>query len=471
MLPKLANQPLESHWLYNLPTETLPTPDPTFDKSFHVVIIGGGLSGVSTAYHLAKLNSSLKIAILEARTVAGGATGRNGGLVAPRVAGSYQQVATRVASALGLVQDANVIANETIKLRRFGFDNAYALRNFCAEFVAGGGTLDPLFSEFSVGSVTGLTSVEERNKVLDEMESWRPYLEEGVDPLPFLVESDDVIEWTGMRRNSMKHFAHGGIVYKHWCVQPANLALAIAKSAIQHGAVSIYQNCLVSKINRIQNEDGSWSFSVETSIGEFTTSTHIIYATNAWTSCILPNIQITPIRNQLISTTPLPARHKWRQNAFALMMNEGYEYASGRVDGRVVLGGMRYLSVDMDVGCDRDDLLNETVSKALRGYLPANFDGFGGKDDEGDGSSVEVEREWSGIMGWTQDKFPYVGPLAGIKDCGQGEIIIAGCWGHGMARCFLSGLAVAEIILGKEPSGNFPKCFLPTTARIENQEK
>lgn len=45
-----------------------------------VVIIGGGLSGVTTAYHLAALAGAEipSIVMLEARQVCSGATGRNG---------------------------------------------------------------------------------------------------------------------------------------------------------------------------------------------------------------------------------------------------------------------------------------------------------------------------------------------------------------------------------------------------------
>lgn len=48
-----------------------------------IAIIGGGYSGLSSAWHLAKANPSLKIAIFEAKQVGSGASGRNGGMVLP----------------------------------------------------------------------------------------------------------------------------------------------------------------------------------------------------------------------------------------------------------------------------------------------------------------------------------------------------------------------------------------------------
>ena len=45
-----------------------------------IAIIGGGLSGVATAYHLAKLagDKCPRIVLLDARQICSGATGRNG---------------------------------------------------------------------------------------------------------------------------------------------------------------------------------------------------------------------------------------------------------------------------------------------------------------------------------------------------------------------------------------------------------
>ena len=48
-------------------------------NSFDVAIIGGGFSGLWSAYHLKQLQPSLKIAIFEDEYVGFGASGRNGG--------------------------------------------------------------------------------------------------------------------------------------------------------------------------------------------------------------------------------------------------------------------------------------------------------------------------------------------------------------------------------------------------------
>ena len=48
-------------------------------KSYDVAIIGGGFSGLWSAYHLITNNPTLDIAIFEAEEIGFGASGRNGG--------------------------------------------------------------------------------------------------------------------------------------------------------------------------------------------------------------------------------------------------------------------------------------------------------------------------------------------------------------------------------------------------------
>jgi len=52
-----------------------------FNNSYDVAIIGGGFSGLWSAYHLLKLNPKLSIVIFEAKATGYGASGRNGGWV------------------------------------------------------------------------------------------------------------------------------------------------------------------------------------------------------------------------------------------------------------------------------------------------------------------------------------------------------------------------------------------------------
>ena len=51
------------------------------DLSVNVAIIGGGYTGLATAYHLKTADPSLDVAVLDAETAGFGASGRNAGFV------------------------------------------------------------------------------------------------------------------------------------------------------------------------------------------------------------------------------------------------------------------------------------------------------------------------------------------------------------------------------------------------------
>lgn len=44
-----------------------------------VAIVGGGFTGLSSAYHIKKAEPNLKVALLESEVIGFGASGRNGG--------------------------------------------------------------------------------------------------------------------------------------------------------------------------------------------------------------------------------------------------------------------------------------------------------------------------------------------------------------------------------------------------------
>ena len=67
-------------WLAGAADDT-PAPSLAKDITVDVAIIGGGFTGVSTAYHLSRRFPGLGVAVLEAKVLGNGASGRNGGMM------------------------------------------------------------------------------------------------------------------------------------------------------------------------------------------------------------------------------------------------------------------------------------------------------------------------------------------------------------------------------------------------------
>jgi len=76
----LSATPTPSYWLENAGTDFTEEADPQpVPAEADFVVVGGGLTGVSTAYWLNKLGHSC--VLVEGRGLAGGASGRNGGVL------------------------------------------------------------------------------------------------------------------------------------------------------------------------------------------------------------------------------------------------------------------------------------------------------------------------------------------------------------------------------------------------------
>jgi len=68
----------KSFWLATY-GEYTPNPPVSENLSVDIAIIGGGFTGLSTAYNLRKDDPGLRVAVLEAEVIGFGASGRNGG--------------------------------------------------------------------------------------------------------------------------------------------------------------------------------------------------------------------------------------------------------------------------------------------------------------------------------------------------------------------------------------------------------
>jgi hypothetical protein len=135
--------------------------------------------------------------------------------------------------------------------------------------------------------------------------------------------------------------------------------------------------------------------------------------------------------------------------------------------------------------------LNPEISSALHSYLPKYFhvpypldidraepppihcdwdnngrDNGGVENNDRDGDIAQdleyrqdiiIEDEWIGIMGFSRDANPLIGPINSLKN----QYIIAGFTGHGMPYAFLAGQNISEMINGLEPSFFIPELFLP----------
>ncbi|MBI1800309.1 MAG: FAD-binding oxidoreductase [Chloroflexi bacterium] len=399
-------EPTKSFWLNNAPYQDYrSTPD--LPQTAEVVVIGGGITGVSTAYWLRK--NGVEVTLVERRGLSGGATGRNGGHISPGTGERFSESVKRYG----------------IAIARAVWDYSHQTAEGVRAFVAEHGVACEL--RFN-GSVSLALHPEELPLVQESAEEMAKYNLGG--------EYWDAA--TCAERTRSEDFLGG--IYRPTAGQlwPAKLVFAVAEQAIRLGANVQTQTA----VQAVERTDGG--LTVKTDRGEIQAQ-QVVHATNAWTRHLLPFLEgkITPVRGQVIVTEPAP--RLWN---FGLSTNFGYEYFMQRPDRRIVLGGMRWLTPSIEVGTDDDTVVEPTVSKGLHEFLPLHFHDLRG---------LRVEQEWTGIMGFSADRNPLIGPLPDRP----GEYVAAGFTGHGMPMTFYAGKAIAEMIAGKEPEFFVPEAFLP----------
>lgn len=110
-------------------------------------------------------------------------------------------------------------------------------------------------------------------------------------------------------------------------------------------------------------------------------------------------IPITPRRNQVMMLRPANAADRTWGDAI-YYANEGYEYWRQFPDGRILLGGLRNRDAEgearIELGANNhilEIMRNEFVPKLTLG------------------APFEIERVWSGVMGFTPDEIPVCGIL------------------------------------------------------------
>jgi glycine/D-amino acid oxidase-like deaminating enzyme len=422
----LRANPTKSHWLKNIQFNE------QYSRKVDIVVVGAGISGASLCYHLSELDPTKKVMLMDARGLAGGATGRNGGLLWPSMPDRWTSLVSRFGT------------ETTQKLLSFSMENVNRIKDFVSR-IPNDAEHHPRLTRFPGGAIHLMESAEDLNSWEYEIKQ----MKETGGCLDIDVWDKDFLQQKLRTQKEYQGAIHDREAYS---IRPGALVYHLVKTA--HLSFTKSNGSLYFLQQHVQNvhrqPDG---FSISTKQGQVEAN-QIVYCTNAYANELVPEAKITPIRNQVIITKPL----KKLPFDFAITCNSGYEYLSPREDNRIVLGGMRYLAPDADVNNSDDASLHPKVSQGLRNYLQTRFPGL---------ENVEVEEEWAGIMGWTSDRLALVGPIPNRSN----EFICAGFSGHGMPRAHLCALQVAKLLLSQPLDSSFPNVFLMDLDRTKAQNK
>ncbi|MFK7740049.1 MAG: NAD(P)/FAD-dependent oxidoreductase [Planctomycetota bacterium] len=398
----MTKTPPNSLWIRNaraFPNQSLPE-----HASTTAAVIGGGIAGVSTALHLARLG--IEVVLFERGEIASRASGRNDGQLL-----------------LGLGEHYNRIHGQ------FGHEQAPVLWDFLQQ------NHDALLQEVRDSGIecdlhqAGGLRLAETEHEWRELEQAAALLRAENKPHE-LLSADEV-----QARLPGSHGFFGGLfLAAEAIVQPAAMVRGLAEQATKHGARMV-QN---AEVTQVTGEPGG--FVVALADGRKIDAAIVVHCTSALGRDLDPSglLQRTvfPFRGQITATEPLPAELQKQFPNCAMSSNFCYEYFRMH-EGRFVIGGKRWSVPGEELNTVDDHSHNEQITANLLEYARAHFPAL---------QDVAFPHVWTGIMAGTPDGLPLCGALPGQP----GVFALLGFNGYGLGFAFLAGRCLAEQIVGAD---------------------
>lgn len=375
-----------------LPREPLPG-----DTDADVAIVGGGYTGLWTAYYLKQAAPSLRIAVLEARFCGYGASGRNGGWLYNGVAGRDRYARLHGhAAALALQRAMNDTVREVVEV---------AAREGVDADIHQGGVLEVAYSP---AQLARLRAYHEAERAFGETD--RVLLGAAESARRVRVAGTVGGTWT----------PHGARI------QPVKLVQGLA-AAVERLGVRLYESTPVTELRPQQ---------AVTPYGSVR-APYVLRCTEGFTASLRGLRRAwLPMNSSMIATEPLPpevwATIGWEGAETLGDMAHAYVYAQRTADGRIALGG-RGVPYRFGSRTDNDGRTSPATIAALREILVRFFPATAG---------ARIDHAWSGVLGVPRDWCASVSldPATGLGWAG-------GYVGSGVATSNLAARTLRDLVL------------------------
>ena len=293
----------EAYWLEE---QAPPIRSPRHEGRVDVAIVGGGVTGCACARVLAE--AGLRVRLHEARAIATGASGRNGGFALRGGAARY--VVSRESYGADVTRTLWLWTEEALdRMERLAGD---ALRR--------------------TGSLRLAADPEERDEIREDYEALRA---DGFD-----------CEWRDELPPPLAGRFEGAVFHpRDGSIQPARFTHRLAAAAAKAGA-ELREHDRVTSLEELDAD-------------------RIVIATDGYGRGLVPALDETiwPARGQIVVSAPIDEK----LFAFPHYARQGFDYWQQLPDGRVLLGGFRDYSI-LDELTD-DEVTTPVIQDALERFL------------------------------------------------------------------------------------------------------
>ncbi|MFC0161465.1 NAD(P)/FAD-dependent oxidoreductase [Mameliella alba] len=371
------------------------------DLTVDVAVIGGGITGLNAALHLAGRGTSL--AVLEAEHPGWGASGRNGGFCC-----------------LGGSKAPAALLN-----RRFGQG---AAQDWAATEKAAVSHVEALIDRH--GWQVDRHSQGE-TLLAHKPRAYRALCAEAEETAATYGVSPEVHTTDDLAARGLGGPWHGGMTLPiGFALNPRKYHAALASEATATGA-RLFAHSPVTGMERVGNH---WRL---TTNGGTVTTQNVILATNGYSHETLPpwlRARTLPLQSNVIVTRPLSAAEQqaagWWSDQMAYDTRLLLHYFRKMPDGRFLFG--------MRGGLRATSGAEARLSRRIRADFARIFPAW---------TDVEITHEWSGLVCLMRNLVPFVGPVPDHP----GLFAALGFHGNGVAMGSHAGRLAADQVLGDRP--------------------
>ena len=383
------------------------SPRPALDRStdVDVAILGGGYTGLWTAYYLLRANPRLKVAVIEKEIVGYGASGRNGGWCSSKFPVTPSMLEHRYG------RDA---ARSLMLAMRGAVDE---VNRICEE--------EQIDAHFHKGGVLTLARGEHHVPMLRS--TFAAYERLGLGSWVRLLSAEETAE--SIRVTSV----HGALVAsENASLHPGRLVRGLAR-AIERRGGAIYER------TEVLNFEGGTTPRLVTPAGEVRAKTAIVLAGESYLTRLSSLHRVVlPVYSLISLTEPLTETQwnqiGWQNRESLASCNYTVDYLTRTADGRILFGsrGAPYrLGSKISDEQDQHAETHQRIQKLTLEWFPIV-------------QGVRFTHAWGGPVGMPRDWMPMTefDPASKIATA-------RGYTGQGVSTANLTGRILAELVSGE----------------------
>ena len=356
-----------------------------------IIIAGSGLVGLWCAYHLKKRSPKLTITIVDRGLIPTGASTRNAGFAC------FGSLTELVANHEEMGED------QLLQLVEWRYKGIKRIRK----------TFDAKTIDYERNGGYELLTEADPNELRSQIDTFNRMLK-GItgQQKTFRLQNGDIerFGFTGIQ-HLIESSAEGQLHSGKLCQALLRL--------VQSMGVTVLNNIEITGFEKVHGQ-----LLLHTQHEFPLLSSQLLVATNAFARQLLPQIDITPARGQVLVTSPvdgLPFKGTFH-------FDEGFYYFRD-LGGRVLLGGARNKAIEDETTTEME--ITEKIQQELERFL---------RETVLPGRHYTIEHRWSGIMGMGGEKMPI------LKAVNDHIFCAVRMSGMGVALAPIIGEKVAEMM-------------------------